>query len=85
MQKKETTKMYRRIRDLREDSDLFQRNLAEYLGCSQVCYSNYETGKRDIPPEVLIRLAEFYRTSVDYLLGLTDEREPYPKGKRGGV
>lgn len=73
--------MYRRIRDLREDSDLLQRNLAKYLGCTQVCYSNYETGKRDIPPEVLIQLAEFYHTSVDYLLGLTDEREPYPRGK----
>lgn len=47
--------MYRRIRDMREDHDLYQRDLAEYLQCSQVCYSNYETGKRDIPTEVLIR------------------------------
>ncbi len=73
--------MYRRIRDLREDSDLRQKDLAEYLHCTQVCYSQYETGKRDIPTRVLILLAEFYCTSTDYLLGLTDRREPYPQGK----
>ena len=73
--------MYRRIRDLREDSDLLQRDLAEYLQCSQVCYSHYEMGKRDIPTDVLIRLAKFYQVSTDYLLGLTDQREPYPSGK----
>ena len=66
--------MYRRIRDLREDSDLTQKSLADYLSCSQVCYSNYETGKRDVPSDVLIRLARFYHTSVDYLVGLTEER-----------
>ena len=71
--------MYRRIRDLREDSDLTQKSLADYLSCSQVCYSNYETGKRDVPSDVLIRLARFYHTSVDYLVGLTEERAPYPK------
>ena len=54
--------MYRRIRDLREDSDLTQKSLADYLSCSQVCYSNYETGKRDVPSDVLIRLARFYHT-----------------------
>ena len=64
--------MYRRIRDLREDSDLTQKSLADYLSCSQVCYSNYETGKRDVPSDVLIRLARFYHTSVDYLVGLTE-------------
>ncbi|NBI10295.1 XRE family transcriptional regulator [Colidextribacter sp. OB.20] len=74
--------MYRRIRDMREDSDLLQKNLAEYLGCSQVSYSYYELGKRDIPTDVLIRLAAFYHTSTDYLLGLTDVRDPYPKAKR---
>ncbi len=73
--------MYRRIRDLREDSDLRQKDLAEYLHCTQVCYSQYETGKRDIPTRVLILLAAFYRTSTDYLLGLTDWREAYPKAK----
>lgn len=71
--------MYQRIRDLREDHDLLQKDLAAYLKCSQVCYSNYENGRRDIPTEVLIRLAAFYKTSVDYLLGLTDRKEPYPR------
>ncbi|MEI3123920.1 MAG: helix-turn-helix transcriptional regulator [Oscillospiraceae bacterium] len=68
--------MYRRIRDMREDRDLYQKDLAEYLRCSQVCYSYYEMGKRDIPTDVLIRLADFYGTSVDYLLGRTDEKAP---------
>lgn len=70
--------MYQRIRDLREDADLRQQDLADYLRCSQVSYSHYELGKRDIPTDVLIRLARFYRTSTDYLLGLTDTRRPYP-------
>ena len=65
--------MYPRIRDLREDRDLRQRELAEYLNCSQQVYSNYELGQRDIPSETLIRLSRFYRVSVDYILGLTDE------------
>lgn len=73
--------MYRRIRDLREDSDLFQRDIAKYLQCTQVCYSQYELGKRDIPTDVLMKLAEFYNTSTDYLLGRTDERRPYPPNK----
>lgn len=73
--------MYRRIRDLREDHDLFQKDLAKYLQCSQVSYSYYELGKRDIPTDVLIQLASFYHTSTDYLLGLTDEQKPYPKAK----
>ena len=74
--------MYRRIKDLREDHDLYQKDLAQYLQCTQVCYSNYETGKRDIPTEVLLRLADFYDTSVDYLLGRTDEPAPYPPTRR---
>lgn len=74
--------MYRRIRDLREDRDLLQKDLADYLNCSQVCYSNYEIGKRDIPTETLSKLAEFYNTSTDYLLGRTDEKKPYPKAKQ---
>lgn len=74
--------MYPRIRDLREDRDLKQRELAEYLGCSQVCYSFYEIGRRDIPTEVLIRLSYFYDTSVDYLLGITDSKAPYPRKRR---
>ncbi len=74
--------MYRRIRDLREDADLRQQDLADYLQCTQVSYSHYELGKRDIPTEVLVRLARFYKTSTDYLLGLTDERRPYPPVRR---
>ena len=71
--------VYRRLRDLREDRDLLQKDVAEVLQCSQVCYSHYELGKRDIPTEVLVRLAAFYHTSVDYLLGLTDDARPYPR------
>lgn len=63
--------MYQRIRDLREDRDLRQRELAEFLSCSQQVYSNYELGQRDIPTDVLIRLSDFYGVSVDYILGLT--------------
>lgn len=74
--------MYKRIRDLREDNDYFQKDLAEYLQCTQVCYSHYEIGKRDIPTDVLIKLAQFYHTSTDYLLGLTDEKAPYPRTKK---
>ncbi len=70
----------KRLRDLREDSDIPQRTVAEYLGCSQVSYSYYEIGRRDVPTDVLVKLAEFYGTSVDYILGLTDERKPYAKG-----
>lgn len=64
--------MYQRLRDLREDHDLKQRQIAEYLRCSQQVYSNYELGQRDIPTDVLIRLSDFYKVSVDYLLGLTN-------------
>ena len=70
---------YKRIRDLREDCDLKQRELAEVLGCSQRVYSNYERGDLDVPSGVLIKLAEFYQTSVDYILGLTDCKMPYKR------
>ena len=73
--------VYRRLRDLREDRDLLQKDVAEVLQCSQVCYSHYELGKRNIPTEVLVQLAAFYQTSVDYLLGLTDDARPYPKSR----
>lgn len=63
--------MYQKIRNLREDHDLKQREVAEYLNCSQRVYSNYELGQRDIPTEVLIKLSALYHVSVDYLLGLT--------------
>lgn len=64
--------MYKRIRDLREDHDIKQQDIADYLKCTQVCYSHYENGRRDIPTDVLIRLADYYNVSIDYLLGRTD-------------
>lgn len=67
--------VYERIRNLREDNDLSQCEIAEYLHCSQVSYSYYELGRRDIPVSVLIKLADYYGCSTDYLLGLTDKRE----------
>ncbi len=67
-------KMYRRIRDLREDSDLTQKQMAEILNCSQQVYSNYELGQRDIPTAILIALAKYHKTSTDYILGLTDKK-----------
>jgi len=66
--------MYRRIRDLREDADLTQETIAKMLSCSRQAYSNYELGLRDIPTDVLIRLADFHRTTTDYLLGRTDKK-----------
>ena len=67
---------YRRIRDLREDHDFTQQELAERLGMKQPQYSRYERGYRDIPTDVLIALADLYDTSVDYLLGRTDDPRP---------
>ena len=64
--------IYSRIRDLREDRDLKQQDLANYLNCSQVCYSRYENGQRDIPLDTISKLADFYNVSVDYLLNRTD-------------
>lgn len=69
--------MYERIRNLREDMDLRQADVAEYLNCSQVAYSYYEIGARDIPTDVLIKLAKFFHCSTDYLLGLSDIKNPY--------
>lgn len=71
--------MYPRIRDLRNDKDMTQTDIADKLGMSQTGYSKYETGENDIPTTVLIRLAEIHKTSVDYLLGLTDQQKPYPR------
>ena len=71
--------MYQRLKDLREDHDLTQEKLGQAIDVPQRTYSYYENGKRMIPPEVLSRLADFYHTSVDYLLGRTDQKEPYPK------
>ena len=67
--------LYPRIRDLREDRDLSQKDVANYLKCSQVCYSYYEIGKRDIPTDILILLADYYDVSTDYLLGRSDSPE----------
>lgn len=76
---------YPRLRDLREDHDLTQTKVAKLLNMSQTGYSKYETGENDIPTQVLIALADYYQTSVDYLLGRTDCREPYPEGKKKPV
>ena len=73
--------MYPRIRDLREDLDMNQMELAKMLGMSQTGYSKYETGENDISVAILEKLADFYHTSVDYLLGRTDQRAPYPPKK----
>ena len=64
--------MYSRLRDLREDRDMKQRELAAYLNCSQQVYSNYELGQRDIPTDILIKLSALYGVSVDYILGITN-------------
>lgn len=74
--------MYNRLRDMREDRDLNQTVLAKLLGVHQTTYSNYELGKLSLTAEVLITLANYYGTSVDYLIGMTDETKPYPKIKK---
>ena len=73
---------YQRIRDLREDNDKTQREVGEAINVPQRTYAYYESGERMIPPRVLIALAAYHGTSVDYLLGLTDKKEPYPKAKQ---
>lgn len=70
-----------RLRDIREDNDVTQKTLADYLHIRQNTYSQYETGHRQLPLEILISLAEYFNTSTDYLLGVTDERKPYPRAK----
>ena len=64
---------YPRLRDLREDNDLVQKQVADYLGIDQRVYSNYETGKREIPTRFVVLLAKYYKTSTDYILGLTND------------
>ena len=71
--------MYKRIKELREDADLNQTTIAKHLGMSQTGYSKYETGENDIPTTILIKLARFYNTSIDYLLGETDSKTRYSK------
>lgn len=70
--------MRARLRDLRQDHDMTQAAVAKKLGMSQTGYSKYETGENDIPTEILIKLARLYNTSIDYLLGETDEPKRYP-------
>jgi len=74
--------MYQRIRDLREDLDLSQKDIADVLNVTQTTYSKYERGVHEIPIELLIKLALFHKTSVDYLLGLTDVKAPYERKRR---
>lgn len=69
-----------RLRDIREDRDVTQKTLASYLHIGQNTYSQYETGRRQLPVDILIRLAEYFGTSTDYILGLTDTNKPYPRG-----
>lgn len=71
--------MYQRIRDLREDNDKTQKEVSEYLFCDQSLYSKYERGIREVPVGIIIKLAVFYGTSTDYILGLTNEKRPYGK------
>lgn len=72
---------YERIRNLREDSDLTQAELGKQINVPQRTYAYYESGERMIPPQTLIALARFHQVSVDYLLGLTDRKTPYPRKK----
>jgi len=71
--------MYRRFRDLREDKDLSQQQIADILSITQATYSRYESGVLDIPSISLIKLAQFHETSIDYLVGLTNEVKPYKR------
>ncbi len=70
-----------RLKDLRQDKDMFQKDIAKLLDMSQTGYSQYETETNDIPTEILKKLALFYNTSIDYILGLTNIKEPYPRAK----
>lgn len=70
-----------KIRELREDNDFTQQQIASYLGCDQSLYSKYERGERDIPLHIIVKLAVYYKTSIDYLVGLTNEKNPYKRIK----
>ena len=71
--------MNKRLKDLREDKDLTQQEIGKILNMAQTTYSGYETGNRNIPNELLIKLALFYNTSTDYILGITNVKKAYPK------
>lgn len=72
----------KRLKDLREDNDLTQKDVSKILKISRPQYSLYETGKRDIPVDLLSTLAKYYKTSIDYIVGLTDVIERYPESKQ---
>ena len=74
--------MKTRLKDLREDKDLTQAEISKLLNISQVAYSYYELNRRNVPIEILVKLADFYHTSVDYLLYRTEDSTPYPSNKR---
>lgn len=71
-----------RIRDMREDSDLTQKQIADYLLCDQSLYSKYERGDREMPLRLVVKLAEYYHVSVDYIVGLTHVKTPYPQSRK---
>ena len=73
---------YNRVKDLREDRDIKQKEIAAYLGIAQNTYSNYENGVRDFPLSLLIKLSRYYNVNLEYLLGLTDYSEPLPTSKQ---
>ena len=75
--------LIRRIRDLREDADLKQDVLSKYLNITQSTYSDYENGKINVPIEALIKISDFYKTSLDYLVERTNIKDPYPKADKG--
>ena len=69
-----------RLKDLRQDKDMYQKDIAKILDMSQTGYSQYETETNDIPTDILKKLSLFYNTSIDYILGMTNEKKPYPRG-----
>ena len=71
-----------RLKDLREDKDMLQKDIAKIINISQTNYSKYELEKIEIPNKILIKLALFYNTSIDFILGLTNETKPYPRSKK---
>lgn len=68
-----------RLKDIREDNDIKQDTISKYLGVTQATYSRYENNERQIPINILISLANYYKTSIDYLVGITNEKKPYPR------
>lgn len=75
--------MYPRLRELRKNKGVTQAKIGKIIGLSQTGYSKYESGENDIPTSILIHLASYYNTNVDYILGITDIKEPYPPSKEG--